>query len=256
LLRKNKICVFVLLGLFIIISPLCSQVKQSHSFVVGLIQLKDEINLGLVYNGFHLEYRYGISWNINDHEILYQPKLGVGIRNRNKFGMGALYLHFAPVNVTWTMPIYDQNGHIIRVGTNFVADYHFQRYHDFSDSNLFWTSEIGLSPVVSYQYQWDTKRIGVFLQNSLLGFTSHRQGYDIYSLPEDGIKYARWFFVEPHKDLQFGTFNKYNHTNVSLEFVPNISKMHSILYEFDYFGSYYGSRFDRLGHNLLWRISL
>ena len=249
MIKKHSKLVFALFWLFIVINPIHSQVKQSHSIVLGFLQLKDESNLGMVFNGVQLEYRYGLQWNINDHEILYQPKIGFGLAfNR---GMIGGQIHIAPVNVTWTMPIFERNGHTIRAGANFVTDYNYH-YYELNDGPLFWTAEIGISPIIRYSFQWNNKRINAGLQNSLIGFTSHRQGYDPYFWS------FNWkdFIVEPNKNLKFGSFNHYNHTTVSLEFVPNITKKHSIGYEFDYLGFYQGNRFNRISHNLIWRITL
>ena len=248
MIKNHLKCVFVFC-LSIAIIPIHSQVKQSHSIVIGFLQLKDQFNLGMVFNGVQLEYRYGIKWVINDHEILYQPELGAGLAfNR---GMIGGQIHFAPVNVTWAMPFYEKNGHSIRGGANFISDYNYH-YYELNDGPLFWTAEIGISPVVQYAYQWDNKRINLGLQNSLFGFTSHRQGYDPY------LWSFTWrdFVVDPHKNLKFGSFNNYNHTNISLEFVPNISKIHSFAYEFDYLGFFWGNQFHRINHNLFWRMSL
>jgi len=241
----------VLLWFALRISTSYSQVKHSHDIVLGNLQFKDGLNLGLVFNGVQLDYRYGIQWAINNHEIGYQPQLGVGI-GFSRFGMQGYQIHINPVNVTWTMPVYEQNGHTIRVGANFTTDYNYQYYEDLHDAPLFWTTEMGFSPVVRYSYQWNEKRINVRLQNSIFGFTSNRQGYDPYFWQTT----FKDFFVKPHTDLKFGSFNNYNHTTVTVEYVPNISKKHSFLYEFDYFGIYYGNKFQRINHNLIWRISL
>ena len=233
----------------LMIYPLNAQVRHSHEVVLGSLQLKEGYNLGMVFNGAQLEYRYGVHWRINSHEIVYQPELGVGLAFRR--GMIGGQIHFAPVNVTWTMPFYEQNGHTIRGGANLITDYNYH-YYELNDGPLFWTAEIGIAPVLRYGYQWNNKRINIGLQNSLLGFVSHKQGYDPYLFS------FTWkdFVVEPNKNLKFGSFNRYNHTTVSLEFVPNILKKHSIVYELDYLGFYQGNRFHRISHNLIWRISL
>jgi hypothetical protein len=224
-------------------------VKQSHDIVFGFLQLKDEFGLGLVFNGGQLEYRYGVQWKIKEHEVMYQPKIGLGIASKHK--LLGVQIHIAPANVTWTMRFYERNGHTIRGGANFITDYNYHWY-ELHDGPLFWSTEIGISPVIRYSYQWNNKRFNVGLQNSLLGFTSHRQGYDPY------IWSFTWkdFVVYPHKDMKFGSFNNYNHTKVFLEFIPNISKKHSIAYEFNYLGLFYGNQFHRINHNLIWRISL
>jgi len=240
----------------ILINPIYGQITHSHSIVLGFLQLKDQNNLGMVFNGLQLEYRYGLHWVINDHEILYQPKLGAGIAIKKEPGtdeiMKALKLHVAPVNVTWTMPFYERGGHSIRGGANFIMDYNYHKYDDLHDGPVFWNTEIGLSPVIKYGYQWNEKHINIGLQNSLVGFTSHRQGYDAYywlSTWKDDI-------VDPHKNLKFGSFNNYNHTTVSLEFVSNIFKIHSFTYEFDYLGLFQGTQLHQINHNLYWRMSL
>ena len=250
MIKKYSKYIILLFGLFVVMNPIHSQVKQSHSIVLGFLQLKEQSNLGMVFNGVQLEYRYGLQWQINDHEIMYQPKLGIGVGFNH--GLIAAQIHIAPVNVTWAMPLYEQNGHTIKVGTNFITDYNYQVYVDFHHTNLFWTTEIGLSPVFRYSYQWDNKRISTNWQNSLFGFTSHCQGYD----PHFRSTYPKDFFVKPYENMKFGSFNDYNHTNVSLEFVPNIFKMHSLVYEFDYLGFFSGMQFHRINHNFLWRMSL
>ena len=246
---------FVVMWLTMIISPLHCQLRQTHDMVVGFLQLKDGLNLGMVFDGFQLEYRYGVLWKMKKHEIYYQPRFGAGYvfqKGVLKQVMDDVQLHIAPINVTWTMSFYNKNRHVINGGVNFITDYNYQDYNDLHDALLFWNTEIGFSPVIRYGYQWNDKRISIGLQNSLFGFTSHFQGYDPYFWQ----KTWKDVFVKPHKDLRFGSFNNYNHTNISLEFVPNTVKKHSILYEFDYLGLYYGNKLGRISHNLIWRISL
>jgi hypothetical protein len=249
MVKKYSKYMFVFLWLTMTIIPIYSQVKQSHEVVLGSLQLKDKFGLGLVFSGGQLEYRYGLQWKIKEHTILYQPKAGLGIAFNRK--MLWTQIHIAPVNVTWTMRFFEKNGHTIRGGANFITDYNYQ-WSQLHDGPLFWNTIIGLSPVIRYGYQWNNKSITVGLQNSLLGFTSRRQDYDPY------IWSFSWkdFVVYPHTDLKFGSFNNYNHTKVSLEFVPNTSKKHSLAYEFDYLGFFYGNSFHRINHNLIWRVSL
>jgi hypothetical protein len=249
MVKKYLKLALVFLWLITITLPLHSQVKHTHDIVLGSLQLKEKLDLGVVFNGGQLEYRYGAQWKINNHEIQYQPQLGVGLAFYRK--MLGTQIHIAPINARWAMQFYEKNGHTIRGGVNFVTDYNYQ-FYELRDGPIFWTTEMGLSPVIRYGYQWNNKQINVGLQNSLLGFTSHRQGYDSYMWS------FTWkdFIVYPHKDMKFGSFNHYNHTKVSIEFVPNISKKHSFAYEFDYLGFYYGNTFARINHNLIWRITL
>jgi hypothetical protein len=212
--------------------------------------MKDEFNVGKVFDGIQLEYRYGILWKIGESELLYQPKIALGAAfNR---GITGYQIGFVPANVSWVMPFYNEKGHTFKAGANFAANYNYQMYPDLQGGHLFWMSEIGLSPRLEYNYEWNKKRIGVYMQNSLLGFVSHTQNNEPYFY---SFK-ASDFFIRPHEDMKFGSFNNYNHTNISLEFTPEITKTHSFLFEFDYIGSFYGLQFERLNYNLVWRMSL
>jgi len=244
---KNSI---VLFGLIIVINPIYGQVKQSHTIAPGFLQLKEQANLRMVFSGAQLEYRYGLMWIIQEHEITYQPELGFGVGfNRGMFGV---QLMFSPINVSWIMPFYDQNGHSIRGGINLAADYSYQIYQPLQSGHLFWASEVGISPIINYNYQWDNKRIGINIQNSLFGFTSHKQEFDPYWISWE----FREFAVTPHENMKFGSSNNYNHTNISIGFTPKIDKRHSFIYEFDYFGLFYGVQFRRLNHNLMWGMTI
>ena len=249
-MKRTSKYIVVLFWLVIGLNPLYSQINHSHNIIISFLQLKEHFNLGMVFNGVQLEYRYGLTWKIREHEILYQPKLGFGVGFNH--GLIATQIHIAPISVTWTMPFYEQNGHTLRGGANFITDYNYQKYNEFHFTNLFWTSEIGLSSVIRYSYQWNNKRINANWLNSLFGFTSHCQGYD--SIFRD--VFPDNVFVKPHEDMKFGSFNEYNHTNISLEFVPNIYKIHSFVYEIDYLGFFKGVQFHRINHNLIWRMSL
>ncbi|AEF80968.1 hypothetical protein [Leadbettera azotonutricia] len=236
--------------MMIILNPVYGQIKQSHTIVISFLQMKEQFNLGMVFNGAQLEYLYGITWKIGDSEVQYQPKLSFGAGfNR---GMIGYQIKISPINASWTMPVLNENGHTLKAGAHYTMDYGYQMYPDLHGGHLFWASEIGFSPIIQYSYQWNQTRIGFSAQNSLLGFVSHTQKNDPYFY---SFK-ASDFFIHPHKDMQFGSFNKYNHTIIAVEYVPNVSKIHSFSYEFDYFETNYGIKYEDLNHSLLWKMSL
>jgi len=248
--KKNLKISILAIGFCFLLQPLYGQTKQTHSVIISFLQLKDDFNLGMVFNGIQLEYRYGIAWKIGESELVYQPKLAFGAGfNR---GMTGFQVGIAPVNVSWVAPFFNEGGHTLKAGANFAMDYAYQMYPDLHGGHLFWMSEIGLSPRLEYSYRWDKKHVGVYLQNSLLGFVSHTQKNDPYFY---SFK-AGDFFLRPHENMKFGSFNNYDHTRLSVEFTPNTGKIHSFLYEFDYMGSYYETKFERLNHSLMWRMSL
>jgi hypothetical protein len=248
----KKLIKIIIIGIILSngIQPLNAQIKQSHSIVLSFLQMKDEFNIGMVFNGIQLKYIYGITWETGGSEITYQPSLDFGIAWTRE--MTAYKIGVSIVNVTWYMPIYQNDGHMLRAGAHFAGNYNYQLYPDLHGGHLFWASEIGLSPVLKYQYQFNNSRIAGTLQNSLLGFVSHTEHNEPYFY---SFK-ASDFFIRPHTNMEFGSFNNYNHTKLSLEFTPNIEKIHSFLYEFDYLGIWYDTKYQQINHSLIWKMSL
>jgi hypothetical protein len=173
--------------------------------------------------------------------------LGVGF-NRGMIGAN---INIVPLDVSWLRTFYEGRGHSFRAGGNFAADYSYQMYPHLHSGHLFWMSEIGISPLLEYSYQWERKRIELHAKNSFLGFVSHTQENDPYFY---SFKVGD-FFTRPHQDMRFGSFNNYNHSVLSLEFTPDVLRAHSFLLGLDYLGSYYGTRFERLNYNVQWKVS-
>ena len=230
--------------------PLYSQIKQSHSITFSFLQLKEKFNIGMVFNGIQLKYVYGITWKIGESELTYQPGLAFGIAWSHE--MTGYKIGISPVNISWEIPIFQNNGHTLKTGSNLAGNYYYQMYPDLHGGHLFWASEIGLSPVLNYQYQFNNSRLVCSFQNSLLGFVSHTEKNEPYFY---SFK-AGDFFIRPHENMKFGSFNNYDHTKLSIEFIPRIDKIHSFLYEFDYLGVWYNTKFEQLNHNLIWRMTL
>jgi hypothetical protein len=197
-----------------------------------------------------LKYLYGITWEIGGSEITYQPSLDFGLAWSH--AMKGYKIGLSLLNVTWDIPVYQNDGHILRMGANLAGNYNYQLYPDLHGGHLFWASEIGLSPVLKYQYQFNNCRIVGSLQNSLLGFVSHTEHNEPYFY---SFK-ASDFYILSHTDMKFGSFNNYNHTKLSIGYIPNIDKIHSFLYEFDYLGIWYDTKFQQINHGLIWRMSL
>jgi hypothetical protein len=230
--------------------PLHAQVKQSHSSALSFLQMKDGFNIGMVFNGAQLKYIYGVAWKIGEAELAYQPNLDFGIAW--SYEMTGYKIGISLVNVTWDMPIYQNDEHTLKAGANFAGNYNYQLYPDLHGGHLFWASEIGLAPVIKYQYKFNDRRIVCSLQNSLFGFVSHTEENKPYFY---SFK-ASDFFIRPHENMKFGSFNNYNHSKMSMELIPNIKKIHSFLYEFDYLGIWYNTKFQQANHSLVWRMSL
>ena len=247
--KQLKIAFVTFCALLFLSTNGLAQNKNEISVYAGFLQLKEELNQSMVYNGPQIGFHYQRNISFEKWELRYKPKIALGIPfNR---GMIAANFHFVPVDFSGIVPVFQDDKHTLRVGLNFSANYGYQFYPKQLGAYLFWNSEIGLSPCIEYDFQWNNSRIKVSLQNSVAGFVSHTKEVTPYFY---SIKFSD-FFTQPHKNMKFGSFDKYNHTNASVEYTPNISKGHSIAFGVEYIDSYFDNRFQSLNYYLQWKKS-
>jgi hypothetical protein len=225
------------------------QYKNEISVYTGFLQIKEGLNQGMVYIGQQVGVDYQRRRFFDTWELRYKPKIAVGVPfNR---GMIAANFHFVPVNFTGIVTVVRNEKHTLRAGANFITNYGYQFYPKQLGAFLFWFSEIGIAPCVEYEYQWDKSTIKVFLQNSIAGFVSHKESnpHYFYSLTFSD------FVVNPHRNMKFGSFDKYEHLNASIAYFPDVSKNHSVVLGVEYMDCYYNSHFQSLNYHLQWKMS-
>jgi hypothetical protein len=144
----NKIIRMFIIGIIFsnLAQPLYSQTKQSHSIILSFLQVKEESNIGMVFNGIQLQYIYGIAWKIGDSELTYQPGLTFGIAWSHE--MTGYKIGISPVNISYEISIFQNTEHTLKAGANLAGNYYYQMYPDLHGGHLFWASEIGLSPIL------------------------------------------------------------------------------------------------------------
>ena len=224
-----------------------SQSKNKIAVSTVFLQIKDDFNQGMVFNGAMMNFQYQHSLSFSSVELQYKPKIAIGMPFDK--GMMAININFAPVDISCFTPVYNSEQHLIKVGLNFATNYSYQSYPDLHAGHLFWFGEIGFSPVMHYKYRWAESVIGINLQNSILGFVSRPTNYNPYFY---SLKFGD-FLMNPHKNMQFGSFNKYNHTNLQIEYIPDRLKTKSFALGMEYIGAYYDTHFQSLNYYLQWR---
>lgn len=249
--QKKIMTMFIACALLLFSTNCLAQYKNEFSVQTGFLQLKEALNQGMVYNGVQMTFQYQRNWFFEKWDLRYKPQIAAGVPfNR---GMIAANIRFVPVDFSGVVPVYQNGKHTVRIGMNVVADYSYQSYPHQQTSNLFWYSEIGFAPCFEYVFLWKQSKIKLSLQNSLFGFVSHTEDISDYFYLST-FKF-RDFVVKPHQKMKFGSFDKYEHLNASTEYVPNISKKHSVAVGVEYIGSYFGKHFQTLNYYLQWKIS-
>lgn len=203
MLEKYKLHI-LLLVLTCWINGVSAHERNNLSVQLGFMQVKEEFNQELVFNGPHAGVNYEHYWKVSGCQLLYAPRFSVGVPF-NK-GMTAICLNITPIDVSLFKCVFETKTQSIRLGLNVATNYNYQEYPDLHNAHLFWFSEIGLSPCIKYEYCWQKSMLKLSLTNSLLGFTSHTQTKAPYFY---SFKFSD-FFVRPHQNMKFGIFNRYN----------------------------------------------
>ena len=244
---KQKL--FIVFCALLFVSNHCfAQNRNEISVYTGFLQIKDRFNQGMVYNGTQIGFRYGRNWHFENWELRYRPEIAFGVSlNRQMVGVN---INFVPIDFTGLVPIFNNGQHNVKAGLGFATNYNYQIYpNQHNSARLFWHSDIGFALCAEYSFQWQQRRITVFFQNSVAGFVSRTESVSHYFY-SFGLAY---FFTQPHTNMQFGSFDKFNRTNASVEFDPNTTSGHSFVLGIEYISSHFGNRFQSLNYNLKWK---
>jgi hypothetical protein len=244
-ISKNILIAFCAL---IFLSNHCFAQSKNEIFVdAGFLQVKEELNQSMVYHGLQIGFHYRRNIFFERWELRYKAKAASGIPFDR--GMMAVTVHFVPVDFSGLVPVYKNGRHHLKAGLNLAANYSYQTYPEQHSAHLFWYGEIGIAPCMEYGYQWKKSRMRIFLQNSIAGFVSRTREVTPYFY---SFEFSD-FFTQPHENMKFGSFDKFNHTSAVIECTPNISKGHSFAFGAEYTDCYSGNRFQSLNYYLQWK---
>jgi len=247
--KKLLFYIFITCQLFLS-NEIFAQKQNEIALSLGTAQIKDNFNNGIVFTGAQISFDYQYSYVFSTIELAYNPKIALGIPFSR--GMIAVNLNFVPIDISAYKPILKSDKHIVKIGVNFATNYGYQSYAGLHAARLFWVGEIGIAPAIQYAHQWKQSRIEINVQNSVLGFVSHTERYAPYFY---SLKFSD-FFVRPHQNMKFGSFDKYNHTKIVIGYNPNISKQNTFGFGAEYLGVYFNTRFQNLNYTLLWKRTL
>ena len=223
---------------------------QSLTLKTEYFQLKDKFNYGLVYNGLNLGVRYSLEKEFENAAFAYSPEISFGA-NFNK-GIG-LSWGFVPIDVFYGYKINSSETKPFTMGANLLFNYNWQLYPELQSGHMFWFTSIELGPQGILILPLKGRKIKITFSNSLVGFTSRPDFVTESSYYSLGISD---FVTNGHKNLQFGSYNYFNHTDIEIELLNKRNKRFSLAYEFEYYGYYEVPKLSYLSHalNFKWKI--
>jgi hypothetical protein len=227
-------------------------IHKNHSLSLNIqfIQIKDEFNYGLVFSGVNLGVRYSFVKTSDRYTLSCAPDLAFGPNFKKGIGIAIL---FRPINLFYGFNVTKSNVKPLTIGPYLATNYQWQAYPELQSGHMFWFTSLEAGPRLLLMMPFKGKLFKITLSNSIAGWTSRPEPATettFYS-----IKFSD-FFRNAHSNLQFGSYNLFNHTNFEIELVNTKGKKLSVAYEFEYFGYYQEPRYQCLLNtlNLKWKI--
>jgi len=226
--------------------------KKSHyaTFKSQFFQIKDEFNYGLVFSGLNLVFEYTFILDLKKNTFQYTPAFAFGV-DYNK-GIGLAWT-FKPVDVFYGFRINSNDTKPLTIGPYISTNYFWQLYPELQSGHMFWFSSIEIGPRIIWKLPYKGRSIFFKLSNSIAGWTSRptpSTETHYYSLTIGD------FISNAHSNMEFGSFNLFNHTDFQVEILNPKRKRLSMAYEFEYFGYFQEPRLNYIVHsfNLKWKV--
>ena len=252
-MHKSRLLILIVLLFFLSESVAQNALKHSnHSIILKtqFFQIKEGFNYGLVFNGLNVCGRYTFEKSFNNSMLSYAPGLSFGANYNRGIGMS---WGLTPVDLFYGVDINKNASQGLFLGPYVSTIYSWQLYPELQSGHMFWFTSFELGPRLIGRFPILNKKVNFRLSSSVAGFNAH-------SKPVTETYYYALAFSDfvgnAHEQMEFGTLNVYNHTNLEVELVNNTPKRLSLAYEFEYFGYFRDIKFELLAHslNLKWKI--
>lgn len=218
----------------LLISPFVKgQIIKTHSsgLYINYIQLKDQMNYGLVFSGPGLNYAYSYSWESDRSLISYEGILGMSVMQTHD--IPAFNANIIPIHLSY-LSDFDSYKDFM-AGIIFITEYSNQFNPDLQSGILFWHTYLSLGPAIKFTKKIAGYQFRFSANSSLIGFNSRQPAsHDPYFWK---INYGDLF--EPHfKDLSFGSLNIFNNSEFEIRWIPIEKSRFEFAYNLKYTGYY------------------
>ena len=219
--------------LFLFTTCSWSQETRSHNHILNFncLQLKEEMNYGLVFRGPGISYAFAMQWQNERRIINYEALLGLTYMQTRK--IPAANLNIVPVKLGYLFK--GIRGSNLMAGPFFLADYNYQFYPDLQSGISFWFTHLSFGGTLQYDHHIGRHFFSFSLNTSLFGFTSrqpdHHDPYFWDLSVGDVLKYF-------HQDLTFGSWSEYNFSELEIRWLPSEDSRLMFAYELSYMGHF------------------
>jgi hypothetical protein len=208
-----------------------SQMEKSHFHAISLnfLQIKEELNYGMVFHGPGLGYAYAAQWQNDKNRIQYEGRITFSTPLTR--GIIAASFNIVPVRMDYLFKLGSEKA--FSIGPYFTMEYNYELYPDLQSGYSYWLTHFSLGGVLNYSFDVKQHQFDLLFHTTLLGFTSRNPVYDDPYFFDLGLGYVLGYL---HQDLQFGSLNRYNQSELEIRWQPKSLSRLAFEYTFQYYG--------------------
>jgi hypothetical protein len=204
---------------------------QTHTLFMNFLQIKEEMNYGLVFRGPGIGYAYSAQWQDSKRNFAYEGRFSLSFPMTRGILAGAF--NVVPVRLDYMFRVGPEKK--LAVGPYFIAEYNFETYPDLQSIYSFWFTNFSLGGALKYSFNLERNLFDLSFHTTLLGFTSRQPVYDDPYFGDQSFAYALKFV---HQDLTFGSWGMYNQSELEIRWQPKPESRLAYAYSFQYYGYY------------------
>jgi hypothetical protein len=203
---------------------------KNWKFSTSYFQIKDQLNYGLVFNGGTINFGYGSSRIQHNKIFAYEGNIGFGPGFSK--GMTMIQSQFKFLDIFYGFAIGANENSNLFIGPYVSSNIQYQFYPETHGGLTSWFSIYDLGLKLEGSRALGKNLLSVYMSTSLIGLASRpeadRDPYN-YSLNFGD------FISNAHSNMEVGSFNLLNHTQISVEYIIKGGKRKkSIGYQFEY----------------------
>jgi hypothetical protein len=205
--------------------------SHTNNLYFNYLQLKDQMNYGLIFKGAGINYSYSLFCQNDRRLVSYEGKIGLSVIQSHD--IPAFNMNITPFHLNYLLK--SKNNKYNAFGFFLISEYNNLFNPDLHSGILFWHTHLGLGPVVKYSQKIRGSQFKISVNFSLIGLNSRQPMYhDPYFW---NIGYID--LIKPRfSDLSFGSLNKYNYSEFEFIWEPSSDSRAVFAYNLKYIGYY------------------
>jgi hypothetical protein len=202
--------------------------SHSHRLIVNFLQIKDQMNYGLVFKGPGLGYSFSRSWENEKRIIGYEGRFAFNVLMARE--ILAPSINLVPVRFDYLFKTGGDGK--FSVGPYAIIEYNYELYPDLQSGYSFWFTNYSLGGAIKYSFAAKENLFDLSFHTTLLGLTSRQPVYDDPYFFDLSAAYIAKFV---HQDLQFGSWGNYINAELEMRWTPKASSRLAYGYSFGFY---------------------